>query len=209
MASDRFAIPAPQVQRILCKDLLHATVGRVTTDGRTDLSALRALSHPLRLELLDRLRTEGPATASLLAQRVGESSGATSYHLRQLARYGFVEEDTRDAKGRERWWRHRERELDLPRGSATTSALLGAMLERERAVLDRYVAQRERLPEWEDASFFSSRVCRMTPERLAELNRGVQALTDQLMQADDDAAAPDARPVRILALGFPQPDAPR
>jgi DNA-binding transcriptional ArsR family regulator len=139
---------------------------------RPEVSAMRALSHPLRLELFERLRTEGPATASLLAQRVGESSGATSYHLRQLARYGFVEEDMRDAKGRERWWRHRERPAER-----------------------------------EGASFFSSRVCRLSPERLAELNRSIQALTDSL--ADDDLAAPDARPVRVLALGFPQPDLPR
>jgi DNA-binding transcriptional ArsR family regulator len=183
----------------------------VSTDARTDLGAMRALSHPLRLELLDRLRTEGPATASLLAQRIGESSGATSYHLRQLARYGFVEEDVRDAKGRERWWRHRERRLDLPRSPherATASALLGTLLEREAATLDRYVAQRERLPEWEGASFFSSRVCHLTPERLAELNRSIQSLTDGLAE-DDDAAAPDARPVRVLALGFPQPDPAR
>jgi DNA-binding transcriptional ArsR family regulator len=174
--------------------------------ARTDLAAMRALSHPLRLELLDRLRTDGPATASLLAQRVGESSGATSYHLRQLARYGFVEDDARDAKGRERWWRHRERQLDLPRSpheTATTSALLGALLEREAAALDRYVVQRERLPEWEGASFFSSRVCHLTPARLAELNRSIQALTHRLVDGDD---APGARPVRVLAVAFPQPD---
>ena len=178
--------------------------------SRTDTSAMRALSHPLRLELLDRLRTEGPATASLLAQRVGESSGATSYHLRQLARYGFVEDDARGAKGRERWWRHCERQLDLPRPpheSETTSALLGALLEREAATLDRYVAQREELPEWEGASFFSSRVCRLTPERLAELNRSIQALTDRLTEGGEADAT--ARPVRVLALGFPQPDAAR
>jgi DNA-binding transcriptional ArsR family regulator len=177
----------------------------VDATARSDLGAMRALSHPLRLELLDRLRTEGPSTASLLAQRVGESSGATSYHLRQLARYGFVEEDARDAKGRERWWRHRERRLDLPHSraeSATTSALLSAILDREAAALDRYVAQRDRLPEWESASFFSSRVCSLTPERLAELNRSIRALTDRLAGPDE----PGARPVRVLALGFPQPD---
>jgi DNA-binding transcriptional ArsR family regulator len=145
----------------------------MAVSARTDLGAMRALSHPLRLELLDRLRTDGPATASLLAERIGESSGATSYHLRQLARYGFVEEDVRDAKGRERWWRHRDR-----------------------------------CPEPEGASFFSSRVCRLTPERLAELNRSIQSLTDGLAE-DDDPAAPDARPVRVLAVAFPQPDPAR
>jgi DNA-binding transcriptional ArsR family regulator len=175
-----------------------------------DARSLRGLAHPLRMQLLDALRFGGPATASQLAERLGESSGATSYHLRQLARYGFVEDDARGAKGRERWWRHCERQLDLPRSpheTETTSALLGALLEREAATLDRYVAQREELPEWEGASFFSSRVCRLTPERLAELNRSIQALTDRL--TEDGEADATARPVRVLALGFPQPGAAR
>ena len=174
-----------------------------------DIRAVRALAHPLRLELLDLLRFEAPATATLLARRVGESSGATSYHLRQLARYGFVEEDARNPKGRERWWRHRERRLALPRGeqgSATGSALLAAMLRREAAALDRYLAQSERAPEWDDAAFFASRVCRLTPERLEELNRSTTALIDRLAAAGDDAPA-NTRQVRVIALGFPQPEA--
>ncbi|MGP3635755.1 helix-turn-helix domain-containing protein [Streptomyces sp. 24-1644] len=66
---------------------------------------LRGLAHPLRLRLLGTLREFGPATASGLADRLGESSGATSYHLRQLATYGFVEDDPERGKGRERWWK--------------------------------------------------------------------------------------------------------
>ncbi|MEE1811592.1 winged helix-turn-helix domain-containing protein [Streptomyces sp. BE133] len=70
-----------------------------------DARTLRGLAHPLRLRLLSALREFGPATASGLADRLGESSGATSYHLRQLAAYGFVEDDPERGKGRERWWR--------------------------------------------------------------------------------------------------------
>lgn len=72
-----------------------------TVDART----LRGLAHPLRLRLLSTLREFGPATASGLADRLGESSGATSYHLRQLASYDFVEDAPELGKGRERWWR--------------------------------------------------------------------------------------------------------
>jgi len=71
----------------------------------TDPAALEALAHPLRNRLLGLLRTDGPATASGLAQRVGESSGVTSYHLRKLAEVGFVEEETERGTKRERWWR--------------------------------------------------------------------------------------------------------
>lgn len=66
---------------------------------------LRGLAHPLRMRLLNTLREFGPATASGLAGRLGESSGATSYHLRQLASYGFVEDAPELGKGRERWWK--------------------------------------------------------------------------------------------------------
>jgi DNA-binding transcriptional ArsR family regulator len=59
---------------------------------------LKALAHPLRVQLLDALSTYGPATASALGERLGESSGATSYHLRQLEKSGFVREDA--ARGR-------------------------------------------------------------------------------------------------------------
>ncbi|MZG04920.1 winged helix-turn-helix domain-containing protein [Streptomyces sp. SID5614] len=78
------------------------------TDRRihnVDARTLRAVAHPLRLRLLKSLRDSGPATASQLGERLGESSGATSYHLRQLAEAGLVEDAPELGKGRERWWR--------------------------------------------------------------------------------------------------------
>lgn len=70
-----------------------------------DARSLRGLAHPLRIRMLATLRHDGPATASQLAERLGESSGSTSYHLRQLAAHGFVEDAPGHGKGRERWWR--------------------------------------------------------------------------------------------------------
>ncbi|MFI1930973.1 ArsR/SmtB family transcription factor [Streptomyces sp. NPDC020330] len=78
------------------------------TDRRihnVDARTLRAVAHPLRIRLLKALREFGPATASQLGERLGESSGATSYHLRQLAESGLVEDAPELGKGRERWWR--------------------------------------------------------------------------------------------------------
>ena len=66
---------------------------------------LKALSHPGRLRMLGLLRSEGPATATTLATRLGLNSGATSYHLRQLEKHGFVVEDTTRGNARDRWWR--------------------------------------------------------------------------------------------------------
>ena len=86
-----------------------------TQDVRLDAAGLRALAHPLRVRMLSRLRSYGPATPSMLARDLGESSGATSYHLRQLLAHGFVVEDTERGTRRERWYRsaHRSTHFDL------------------------------------------------------------------------------------------------
>ena len=70
-----------------------------------DAKGLRALAHPLRVELVNLLRKHGPSTATRLADRLGVNSGTASYHLRQLGAAGFVEEDTERGNARERWWR--------------------------------------------------------------------------------------------------------
>src|SRR4029078_2960721 len=84
-------------------------------DVLLDARNLRGLAHPLRLRLLGALREGGPSTATLLAARLGESSAATIYPLRQLEAYGFVVEQAGRGRGRERWWRsaHRSTYFDL------------------------------------------------------------------------------------------------
>src|ERR671916_1466944 len=74
------------------------------TDHAVGPEALRGLAHPLRVRIIDLLNTHGPLTASRLAGLVGESSGSTSYHLRQLAKHGFVHEVEGKGTARERWW---------------------------------------------------------------------------------------------------------
>jgi len=176
----------------------------MTKTEELHVRGVRALAHPLRLKMLDLLRFEGPATASLLAERLGESSGATSYHLRLLAKYGYIEEAPR-RKGRERWWSYRERRLTLPRGGsdAGDSELLAALLTREAHALDRFLARRSRLAEWDDAAFFQSQAFRLTAHELAELRAEVETVLAARRRADDEDAPGDALPVRILAFGFP------
>src|SRR5215212_5411867 len=77
---------------------------------------LRALAHPIRIRILEALAS-GPGTASTLARELGESSGATSYHLRALHRAGLVDEDETQPNRRERWWRRRHGWLMIPTGS--------------------------------------------------------------------------------------------
>jgi DNA-binding transcriptional ArsR family regulator len=77
-----------------------------------DAPALKALAHPMRVRILQILELRKRASVTSLAEELGETTGATSYHLRQLARHGFVEEfqDPDEAAGkrvgrRQRWWR--------------------------------------------------------------------------------------------------------
>ncbi len=177
-----------------------------TPDGPNDAGAIRALAHPLRLELLDLLRFEGSSTATLLARRLGESSGATSYHLRQLARYGYVEEAPSAGK-RERWWRYRERKLVVPGGQAggmVGRTLLAELLAREAHAVDHFLSAPSRHAEWDEAAFFLPRAYRLTAAELDQVRRGVERLLAPLRRADDEQAPAEARPVRILAIGFPQ-----
>jgi DNA-binding transcriptional ArsR family regulator len=169
-----------------------------------EVRSLRALAHPLRVELLDLLRFEGPSTASALARRVGESSGATSYHLRQLARYGFIEEDDRPRHGRERWWRHRERMVSVGDPAPAEAAAANELIGREALALERFLADREKVVEWEGSAFLRSRALRLSPAALMKLERGIAELIDSLPTADTADAPADAVPVRFLALGFPQ-----
>lgn len=171
---------------------------------RNDVAAVRALAHPLRLRLLDLLRFEGPSTATLLGRRVRESSGATSYHLRQLARYGFIEEAP-SRGGRERWWRYRGRAITLGGDGSSEHQLLAELLSREAYALDRFLGQRDLAPEWDAASFFASLALRLTPAELEELHQGFEQLLMRFRRAEEEEAPPEARPVRLLAFAYPLP----
>jgi DNA-binding transcriptional ArsR family regulator len=78
-----------------------------------DLDTLRLLAHPLRRRIEKELR-RGPVTATSLAKALGESTGLTSYHLRELARHGFVEEVPHLRRGRERWWQFAPKDRRFP-----------------------------------------------------------------------------------------------
>jgi len=86
-----------------------------------DVVALKALAHPLRTQLWDALMA-GPATASQLAERLGESSGLTSYHLRQLAKHGFIEEARGRGTAREKFWRVVEADTRIEHERSRTPA---------------------------------------------------------------------------------------
>ncbi len=179
---------------------------------------LRALSHPLRLRMLEVLR-EGPATASALGRRLGESSGATSYHLRALAKAGVVEEDERGSK-RERWWRRVDsftlvsralpEELD-PADRATIDAALARIdaffLDRDDEALRRWSDQRDSLGrEWQDASMLGNWPVLATPAEVKALWTLVITEIDKLRRSAADAPEGAAEVhVSLRVLPTPEP----
>ncbi|MFD3412250.1 helix-turn-helix domain-containing protein [Streptomyces cyaneofuscatus] len=184
---------------------------RRVLDPDRDGAALKALTHPLRIELLGLLRQHGPATASELAARTGESSASTSYHLRVLAKYAFVAEaDHRDS--RERRWKSvhtltswsNEAMHRAPGGRAALSALRRRQLEHLERSLARHEADLEsgRLDSaWREPSGMGDTLPRLTPESLAELWEAVEAKTAEL--AARDADDPRAEQVVVFTAGLP------
>ncbi|MER7928808.1 winged helix-turn-helix domain-containing protein [Streptomyces sp. NPDC096057] len=174
-----------------------------------DARSLRGIAHPLRMQLLNALRRYGPATASMLAERLGESSGATSYHLRQLATHGFVEDAPERGKGRERWWRAAEQGIDFdenllvdadPAVRGAADLFLHEVATTHARELSTWVGTREDwLPTWSHSTDMSDWTVRLTPERTRELVGKIHELLETY--ADDEA--PDAEQVRFHLHAFP------
>ena len=162
------------------------------------LDSLKALAHPLRVRILHVLTTRGPQTSSSLAAELGESTGSTSYHLRQLAPKGYLAEDPSLGTGRERWWRravaHVEvwtKELaDAPEGRAASATVLGTWMQHDSALLAAYIATGEE--RYDEPVLDASRVVeRLILERIAAAD------------ASSAGAEPDpADPVHRIQIQF-------
>jgi DNA-binding transcriptional ArsR family regulator len=150
----------------------------------TDPQALRALSHPVRLRLLGLLRLEGPSTSTRLAQRLGESSGTTSYHLRELARYGFVDDAAELGSARERWWQATARmttwyraDFAAAEGRQVVDELEHRLVEQRGRRLTAWLEQREALgAPWQAAADLSDWALRLTPQQSRQLSAELSAV---------------------------------
>lgn len=188
-----------------------------------DARSLRGIAHPLRPKLLGMLRRDGPSTATKLAEQLGLSSGITSYHLRQLAAYGFIVEDTERGHGRERWWRaaHRGTRFDQAAIRATGAAV-GADKEELAALSDEYLqsiadinagkvrewlGSASRLPaKWRDAGTLSDILLRLTPAETERLQHDIDEVIGRYRRDEvaDRADTPaSARRVAVQWQVFP------
>jgi predicted ArsR family transcriptional regulator len=169
----------------------------------TDPETMRALAHPARIALWQHLLLEGPATATECAPVAGLSPSACSYHLRQLARYGFVEQDqAAAATGRERPWRAvvsstMIEDLDDPVAEMAARLLNSSLDEHWREARRRYLAHEEDYPaEWRRAAGGDQTVLYATADELARLREQIRELYVPLVRLSGQERPAGARPVQ-------------
>lgn len=174
-----------------------------------DSRALRALAHPCRLDLLEALGVHGPLTATTAAELLDQTPANCSWHLRQLAKYGFIEE-VPESTGRQRPWRRTSRGLAWsdaetdPASAAAARALTDVFVDREFRLIKQ--AMGAPVPEgWSDTVVAIQSLNWLTAEEIRELEGEVFALLSQYRhRVDHPAQRPDgSRPVRMLALAIP------
>jgi hypothetical protein len=182
----------------------------------TDPRTLRAYAHPLRVRLIGLLRSEGPMTATQAAAALDDNVPNCSFHLRQLAKYGFAER-VPGADARERPWRATARmtswddDSDDPAMRAATdqlnSVLLGVFTQRAQD----YLASRADEPsEWRAAAGFGDALVHVTAAELIELVDQMEALTARFAdRATDPAARPaGSRPIQLIHMAVPRGPVP-
>jgi DNA-binding transcriptional ArsR family regulator len=178
---------------------------------KPDLAVMRAMAHPVRMKIMDRLNMSGPATATELAGRVDLSPSATSYHLRALAKAGLIEEAEGRGDGRERTWQSKflryEREWDPDAPKEVRDAergLVDALLARDESRVRRYLAEIDAEPaEWYNAGMFSQSLLTVTADELNTLNRQILALLEPYFQQNRPDPPPAARMVTAQVRTFP------
>jgi predicted ArsR family transcriptional regulator len=177
----------------------------------TDPRALRAIAHPLRLRILEAIAFSGPATATEVAELVGESPANCSWHLRQLAKYGFLVE-AGGGTGRQRPWRlvtdgHQwgdgEESPELARAG---DAAADVLLEHEYRALRDWMRTRRREPAaWREAGFWNQSMGWATADELVELQDELRRLFMRYQSRLDDPASRPAgsRPIRLIGWAVP------
>jgi DNA-binding transcriptional ArsR family regulator len=140
---------------------------------------MRALAHPTRLALLDHLHTVDQATATECGAAVGDSPSSCSYHLRALAKWGFVVEGKR-GPGRERPWRAGASRIEFPTDGLESAVLRDELVARQQQrVRDALRHEHELPPRWRRAAQTSSAMLELTPLELEELGERYEALVEE------------------------------
>jgi len=184
---------------------------RKLTDPRT----MRAVAHPVRIALLEALATEGPLTATQAGELIGESPTTCSFHLRQLAKYGFIEE-AGGGPGRQRPWRLIYTGLRFSDVSDDVETRVAARA-LHRVLRDLYISrieQGEELridlpPEWQEATGSSEYLLYLCPDELRALDEQLRATLLQYQERLRDRSKRPRGSLPIELILFAYPRAPR
>jgi DNA-binding transcriptional ArsR family regulator len=177
----------------------------------TDPKAMRALAHPVRLAVLERLQRHGPATATQLSPHVGATPSVTSWHLRHLAGFGLVRDAEAGADRRERRWEAVARgfRIEVPEdedGASAARALGWEMFARGAQQAERWATETEPdlEPEWRRISGLANTRIVVSAEELAAIADAVEAVIAPYVMRDPAQRPPDTRGVRLLRYALPE-----
>jgi DNA-binding transcriptional ArsR family regulator len=174
---------------------------------------MRAMAHPVRMQLVGLLRKHGPSTATRLAAQLGLNSGATSYHLRQLAAAGFVEEDPERGNARERWWRSAH-QLTVWTGDdmadeepETAVGFLRSVLAAHALTGQRTLDAFETMPrEWRRVTDLSDLVLQLTPAEAERLTGELSDVIGRYRRIDAGGPVPEgSEQVSVIVHVLPDP----
>jgi DNA-binding transcriptional ArsR family regulator len=174
----------------------------------SDPKAMRALAHPLRLDLLELLVAAGPSTAAQCGRALGVSQASCSFHLRQLAKYGLVEDAGPGPDRRERVWRVPD---PRPTIHVATAGQPGSGPVGDRQ-MERFVVAREteaildHLDAGRHGGSVVSAIALVTPEEAAELKERWKAMLEPYLSR---SPAQDRQAVRYFWAATPLPEVAR
>ncbi|MFC4115335.1 winged helix-turn-helix domain-containing protein [Nonomuraea zeae] len=183
----------------------------------TDVDTLKALGHPLRIKIYRALFVAGTATASQLADQVGEAVSLVSYHLRKLASHGIIEE-AKDGRGdaRERWWQpvstvistRDEDWRDEPERVAVHTAVSRLYAHQRTEMYDAYLDSKESWDDgWRNSAFASEYLLALTSDELrrlgAEINEVIEKWRAHGKAARESGDTQGRENVAAHLYGFP------
>jgi len=183
-----------------------------------DPKMMRALAHPLRMQLIEAIGQSdtGTLTATQASDLLGESPANCAFHLRTLAKYGFIEE-AGGGRGRERPWRLRFRGLEIAppwqdeesrlAAGAAVSIWIGRWMERAREQLMRALGYPAG---WQEAAIASESALYLTAPEANELSEAMRRLLEPYRARWHDAALrpTGSLPYEVLVFGYPLTDPP-
>ena len=183
----------------------------------TDPTVMRALAHPVRMALIELFGVHPTLTATQASEALGESPANCAFHLRTLAKYGFVEE-AGGGRGRERPWRAstkslrirlRSADLDSQQARVAAGALEQVWYERWFARIKDIFLNRRWGPAWEDAAGSSQTLTFLTPEEVRAMRDEINVIVSRHLderRVDPSRRPPGAVPVEIVYFAYPRDD---